>query len=93
MMDNKQLVLDLLCLAHGTRLRIVRLLLKERALVSSMIAVRLGVRPSVAAHHLRILSQGGLIKGAKSGRYMTYCLDRERLNSVTYELCVLTGNE
>ena len=80
---------NLKVLSDPTRLRILALLSKERALVSSLIATKLHIRPSVASHHLRILSYNGFIIGQKNGRFCMYMLNREKLTGVSDELRAL----
>ena len=78
-------------LGDPTRLRILELLSKEKALVSSLIATKLHIRSSVTSHHLRILHDHGLIIGQKNGRYCMYVLNTPKLMGVLEELRNLTS--
>jgi len=64
-------------LANQTRLEILKLLGRagESSVYSSIIALTLGIRPSVASHHLVKLTEAGLVLRKKSGNHIFYTLN------------------
>jgi DNA-binding transcriptional ArsR family regulator len=63
-------------LSEPTRMRIVRLLLKQRLGVND-IAERLGVSQYNASKHLRILREAGLLETEKQGKLHLYGIAAE----------------
>ena len=69
-------------LGDETRLRLVELLTQQepgRALCVGRLAQILGVSPSTASQHLRVLKDLGLVRGERRGYRIHYYLDEERL--------------
>lgn len=65
-------------LADGNRLRMVGLL-SHRAHSVDELATVLELRPSTVSHHLKRLSEAGLVRSEAQGHYHVYSLDLERL--------------
>ncbi|HXF07235.1 MAG: ArsR/SmtB family transcription factor [Pseudomonadota bacterium] len=79
----------LTALAHGTRLGIFRLLIRESpdGLPAGEIAARLNVLQNTLSAHLRILEQGRLIHGTREGRSIRYRADHAGMQALlTYLL-------
>lgn len=79
----------LTALAHGTRLDIFRLLIRESpdGLPAGAIAARLDVLQNTLSAHLRILEQGRLIHGTREGRSIRYRADHAGMQALlTYLL-------
>ncbi|MEC1680124.1 metalloregulator ArsR/SmtB family transcription factor [Bacillus mojavensis] len=65
-------------LGEPTRLKITRLLLNEANLCCSDIGIRLeSIAGSTLSHHLKQLTDCGLLSTYKEGTYIYYSLDRE----------------
>lgn len=76
-------------LAHPTRVRILRLLLRRNACVCGEVVEELEYAQSTVSEHLRILKQAGLVKGTIEGPRTCYCARREaveRLHGLTAAL-------
>jgi ArsR family transcriptional regulator, arsenate/arsenite/antimonite-responsive transcriptional repressor len=61
-------------LGHPLRVRIVRLLAKQRACVCGELVGELPVAQSTVSQHLKVLKQAGLIQGTIDGPRVCYCL-------------------
>ena len=69
-------------LADPTRLRLVKLICKQRhpdALCVGALAGLLGVTQSAVSQHLRVLRAIGLVKGERRGYRIHYFINREAL--------------
>ena len=69
-------------LADPTRLRLVKLLCRQRdpdALCVTALAAILGITQSAVSQHLRILKAIGLVKGERLGYHIHYFINREAL--------------
>ena len=74
-------------LSDPTRLRLVKLLSEcvpgecvgKGALCVNALACRLGITQSAVSQHLRVLRQAGLVRGKRSGHFVHYSLDWDRL--------------
>ncbi|CAH1191288.1 metalloregulator ArsR/SmtB family transcription factor [Paenibacillus sp. JJ-223] len=65
-------------LGEPTRLKIALLLVKESNQCFTAIGEKLEtVASSTLSHHLKQLTDSGLIHSSKSGSYIHYCVDRE----------------
>jgi biotin operon repressor len=65
-------------LADPTRLRILAAMV-DRARCGQDLAAEVGVSPATVSHHLRVLSEAGLLKETRQPPYVFYQLDLERL--------------
>jgi ArsR family transcriptional regulator len=69
-------------LADPTRLRLVRLLCRQRdpdALCVNALAAFLGVTQSAVSQHIRVLKSAGLVKGLRRGYHIHYFINRDTL--------------
>jgi ArsR family transcriptional regulator len=69
-------------LADPTRLRLVRLLCRQRepdALCVNALAALLGVTQSAVSQHIRILKSAGLVKGLRRGYHIHYFINQDAL--------------
>lgn len=69
-------------LADPTRLRLVKLLCRQRepaALCVNALATLLGVSQSAVSQHMRVLKAIGLVKGERRGYHIHYYVNREVL--------------
>ncbi|WP_341529137.1 metalloregulator ArsR/SmtB family transcription factor [Nostoc sp. UHCC 0302] len=67
-------------LSDATRLRLVDLLLGADEISCSEIAQRLDISLSLSCHHLKVLTEAGLVKNYKKGQTRYYSLERAVLN-------------
>ncbi len=68
-------------LSHPARLHIVAGLLKDECNVSQ-IQRSLGLPQSTISQHLRVLKNGGIIKGRREGTKMCYRVVEERVRKI-----------
>ncbi len=61
-------------LGHPLRVRIVRLLAKQRSCVCGELVGELPVAQSTVSQHLKLLKQAGVIQGTIDGPRICYCL-------------------
>jgi DNA-binding transcriptional ArsR family regulator len=69
-------------LADPTRLRLVRLLCRQRdpsALCVNALAAFLGVTQPAVSQHIRVLKSAGLVKGERRGYHIHYFINQETL--------------
>jgi DNA-binding transcriptional ArsR family regulator len=69
-------------LADPTRLRLVRLLCRQRdtdALCVNALAAFLGVSQPAVSQHIRVLKSAGLVKGERRGYHIHYFINQETL--------------
>ena len=78
-MEIKQAVTVLSALAHGTRLQVFRLLVKQGAdgLPAGQIAEHLNVVPPTLSAHLAQLERAGLVRSWRVERWIYYAVDVE----------------
>ncbi|HVV83745.1 MAG TPA: metalloregulator ArsR/SmtB family transcription factor [Kofleriaceae bacterium] len=65
-------------LADPTRLRMIAAMV-DRARCGQDLAAEVGVSPATVSHHLRVLSEAGLLSETRQPPYVFYQLDLERL--------------
>lgn len=70
------IVASLAALAHDTRLKLFRLLVREgpNGMAAGAIAEALDVAPSTLSHHLAQLEQAGLIASRRESRHIIYAV-------------------
>jgi len=69
-------------LADPTRLRLVRLLCRQRdpnALCVNALAAFLGVSQPAVSQHIRVLKSAGLVKGQRRGYHIHYFINHDTL--------------
>lgn len=82
-LEIKQLRAGFWALGHETRLRIVLLLPYEGTqLHAGLIGQLLDLNASTCSKHLRILAQAGLLKEERSGQYVHYKVNLDRLREL-----------
>ena len=92
-METKQAVTALSALAHGTRLEVFRLLVKQGAdgLPAGQIAEHLNVVPPTLSAHLAQLERAGLVRSWRVERWIYYAVDvegtRRLLRYLTEDCC------
>jgi ArsR family transcriptional regulator, arsenate/arsenite/antimonite-responsive transcriptional repressor len=93
MMKEPRAVSALSALAHGHRLNVFRLLVREgpTGLAAGEIAERLELSPTSLSFHLKTLEHAGLIASTREGRFVLYAVDVEGmsqlLNYLTEDCC------
>jgi len=75
------IVVALQAVAEPTRARIVALLSHGEHCVCD-VGEMLGLSPALVSHHLRALRTSGLLRERRSGRWVYYALDLDRLESL-----------
>ncbi|NLP18508.1 MAG: winged helix-turn-helix transcriptional regulator [Firmicutes bacterium] len=80
-----ELVSLLRALAHGTRYRIISLLLTQDFCVGAL-AGRLGLSDAAVSQHLRVLREAGLVKGERKGYWTHYRVQRDVLKKLATAL-------
>lgn len=91
--DNlRSAVLVLRSINHELRKRIINLLERYDQLTVTEIYIKLRIEQSVASQHLAILRKAGIVTSVRSGKFIYYGLDRERLAKVTKLIAGLAVN-
>ena len=92
-MKEPDVVASLAALAHGHRLRIFRLLVKQgpSGMPAGEIAGRVGISATNTSFHLKELDRAGLLRATRQGRYVRYAVDvegmRRLLTYLTEDCC------
>ena len=83
-MELSQIVDALAALAHGTRLKVFRLLVEAGpdGLAAGSIGEKLDLPPATLSFHLAHLSRTGLVRGRQDGRFVIYSADFQNMNSL-----------
>jgi ArsR family transcriptional regulator len=79
--DAAELAKGFVALADPTRLRMLSILAADPAgeVCGCHLVEPLGKSQPTVSHHLKILSDAGLVHGARRGKWVWYSLDRDRL--------------
>jgi ArsR family transcriptional regulator len=82
--EAAELALGFTALADPVRLRVLSMLASaaEGEVCVCDFVEPLGKSQPTVSHHLRILSEAGLVHGDRRGKWVWYSLDRERLASL-----------
>src|SRR5262245_49472452 len=72
-------------LADPTRLRMIAAMV-DRPRCGQDLAAEVGVSPATVSHHLRVLSDAGLLREARQPPYVFYQLDLEQLQGAVKAL-------
>lgn len=92
-MEERQALAALAALAHGTRLAVFRLLVREgpEGMPAGEVAQRLDVAASTLSFHLKELERAGLIRATRQQRQILYAADyagtRELLDFLLRDCC------
>ena len=87
----RQVVLILRALNHEIRQRIIDLLVDGDSLTVTDIFIALRVEQSIASQHLAILRKAGIVAFERTGKYIHYTLDRDRLARINILLGQLSA--
>lgn len=82
---DERLLLLLKSLSDATRLKIVGLLARQPYPVEQLAAI-LNLRPSTVSHHLKLLSEAGLVSARAESYYNIYRLEQGVLEDVAHSL-------
>lgn len=69
-------------LAEPSRLRLLSLIAAQPEVCACALVEPLGKSQPTVSHHLRVLSEAGLIESEKRGRWVWYRVVRERLDAL-----------
>ncbi|MFO1075000.1 MAG: metalloregulator ArsR/SmtB family transcription factor [Geminicoccaceae bacterium] len=92
-MEERQALAALAALAHGTRIAVFRLLVREgpEGMPAGEVAQRLDVPASTLSFHLKELERAGLIRATRQQRQILYAADhagiRELLDFLLRDCC------
>jgi DNA-binding transcriptional ArsR family regulator len=83
-MHDRQIIDSLAAIAHATRLRVFRLLVKAEpaGLSSGEIARRVGIPPTTMSTHLAVLARTGLITARRESRLIFYALEADAVRAL-----------
>ena len=87
-MDREETIVALKALAHGTRWRMLELLLRHGLCVGAL-AQTLGITEAAASQHLQVLRKAGLVRGEKRGYWTHYMVREEALKRLGQEVAEL----
>jgi len=79
----RKAMLNLRAVNHPLRKQIITLLEEQKKLTVTEIYVKLRVEQSVASQHLAILRKAGIVETARSGKFIFYTVNKNRINEVT----------
>lgn len=77
-------------IAEANRLKIICLLKSSERCVCEIIEA-LGLPHNLASHHLKVLTEAGILLKRKEGRFIHYKINRQRFSAFKREFCSLTG--
>ena len=86
----RSIVLTLRALNHDLRKKIIDLLLEHKEMNVTDIYVKLRIEQSVASQHLAILRKSGIVETNRTGKFIKYTLNHERLATVSRLINKLT---
>ena len=81
--DLRRAVLVLRAVNHKLRQRMIDLLDENDTMTVTDIYLKLRFEQSVASQHLAILRRAGVVATERQGKFIYYCLDRDRLNQIS----------
>lgn len=81
--ELRKAVLVLRAINHKLRQRIIGLLEDQQQMTVTDIYIKLRLEQSVASQHLAILRRAGVVTTERSGKYIYYSLDKERLAQIS----------
>lgn len=80
--ELRKAVLVLRAINHKLRQRIIDLLEENDEMTVTDIYIKLRLEQSVASQHLAILRRAGVVTTNRSGKFIYYSLDNERLSQI-----------
>lgn len=101
--SDERLAKALRALADPARLRLLRLILRERSVLDPRCSSRAGVcfchlkdamdlAPATISHHLKVLRQAGLIQGIREGRWTYYRAQSDAAQALVRSLAALLND-
>lgn len=82
LLNVKKAALVLRAINHKLRQQILRLIDEERKITVTDLYVNLRLEQSVASQHLAILRKAGFVKTERSGKYIYYSVNPDRINEL-----------
>jgi len=79
----RKLILILRSINHELRQEIIKMLEDGKKLTVTEIFVKLRVEQSMASQHLAILRKAGILRTERTGKYIYYALNKERLKDLS----------
>ncbi|MCC6815243.1 MAG: helix-turn-helix transcriptional regulator [Saprospiraceae bacterium] len=89
--DLRKAVLVLRAVNHKLRQRVIDLLEEQDKMTVTDIYIKLRLEQSVASQHLAILRRAGVVATERSGKFIYYSLDLDRLNQISKLVEELAG--
>ena len=81
--ELRKAVLVLRAVNHKLRQRVIDLLEENERMTVTDIYIKLRLEQSVASQHLAILRKAGVVTTDRSGKFIFYGLDKDRLNQIS----------
>lgn len=91
--ELRKAVLVLRAINHKLRQKIIDLLEEHEAMTVTEIYVKLRLEQSVASQHLAILRRAGVVQTDRSGKFIHYSLNKDRIEQISRLVEELTGNQ
>lgn len=91
--ELRKAVLVLRAINHKLRQRIIDLLEEHEAMTVTEIYVKLRLEQSVASQHLAILRRAGVVQTDRSGKFIHYSLNKDRIEQISRLVEELTGQQ
>ena len=82
-MDNKEFLDKLKVINDNTRLTILQLLSKNGTMCACKILEELNITQGTLSHHMKVLTDAGLVSFVKKGKWCHYTLVNESLCEVS----------
>ena len=79
----RKALLNLRAVNHPLRKDIITLLEDQKKLTVTEIYVKLRVEQSVASQHLAILRKAGIVETSRSGKFIFYTVNKNRISEVS----------
>ncbi len=89
--ELRKAVLVLRAINHKLRQRMIDLLEEHGQMTVTDIYIRLRLEQSVASQHLAILRRAGVVITERSGKFINYSLDKDRLAQISKLVEELVG--
>jgi DNA-binding transcriptional ArsR family regulator len=93
--ELRKAVLVLRAVNHKLRQQIIDLLEENEKMTVTDLYIKLRLEQSVASQHLAILRRAGVVATERNGKFIYYCVDKERINHISRlveELTEYNGN-
>ena len=93
--ELRKAVLVLRAVNHKLRQQIIDLLEENEKMTVTDLYIKLRLEQSVASQHLAILRRAGVVATERNGKFIYYCVDKDRINHISRlveELTEFAGN-